>query len=234
MKELKNIYLLGGIATVVVLIGVFIDVAFGSASGGNLTALPQSAVARFEQFRECPLLGLYNLDLLNIINQMIMMPAFFALYVAHRKSNKDFGLLALILFLFGSVLLVANNVALPMYELSLKYFATLIEAQRSLYAAAGESLLVQGSHDSLAVFFGFLLPNIAILMMAVVMLKGGTFSKFNAWCGILGSIFMVLYVLLVHFVPVVERMATVFAMPGGLMLMLWMILYAIRLFKLSK
>ena len=55
--------------------------------------------------------------------------------------------------------------------------------------------------------------------MAMVMLQGGVFSKVNAWAGIIGSIFMLLYILLVHFVPGVETMATVFAMPGGLLLM---------------
>ncbi|HET9569816.1 MAG TPA: hypothetical protein VFP20_00180 [Bacteroidales bacterium] len=234
MKQWKSIYFLGGITTIIVLIGVFLDVAMGSASGGNLTELPQTAVDRFNQFHESAFLGLYNLDLLNAINQMILVPAFFALYAAHRDVSKGYGLLSLIIFLFGSMLMVANNTALPMLELSHKYFATTIEAQKGLYAAAGESMLAMGAHGSLGAFLGFFIPNIANLIMAFVMLQGGIFSKLNAWFGILGSIFMLLYVILVNFVPGVERMATVFAMPGGLLLMVWMILFALRLFKLSR
>lgn len=233
-KQWKSIYFLGGITTFIVLVGSFLDVAIGNITGGNLSAPPQTAIERFAQFHENKLLGLYNLDLLNIINQMILIPAFFALYAAHRHVNKAYSLLALTIFLFGSVILVANNTALPMYELSHKYFATTIESQKAFYAAAGEAMLVRGAHGSSGVFLGFFIPNIANLIMAIVMLQGGVFSKVNSWVGFIGSILIMLYVVLVNFVPGVETMATAFAMPGGLLLMVWMIMFAIRLFKLSR
>jgi hypothetical protein len=44
---------------------------------------------------------------------------------------------------------------------------------------------------------------------------------------------MLLYVVLVNFVPGVESMATLVAMPGGLLLMVWMIIFTTRLFKLG-
>jgi len=44
---------------------------------------------------------------------------------------------------------------------------------------------------------------------------------------------MLMYVILVNFGTVVENMATAFAMPGGLLLMVWIIMFTIRLFKLS-
>jgi hypothetical protein len=69
--------------------------------------------------------------------------------------------------------------------------------------------------------------------MSVVMLKGKVFSKTNSWIGIIGSILMLLYVILVNFGTGVENMATAFAMPGGLLLMVWMIMFTISLFKLG-
>ena len=233
-KQWKSIYLIGGVVTIITLIGIVLDIVIGNVTGGNLAALPQTAVERFVQFHENNWLGLYNLDLLNAIDQIILIPAFFALFAAHREANKGLGLLALIIFVFGSALMVANNVALPMMELSNKYFMTGDEAQKVLYAAAGESLLVQGAHGSSGIFFGFFLPNVANLIISVVMLKGGVFSKTNGWLGIVGSILMMLYVVLVNFGSGIEKMATAFAMPGGLLLMTWMILFAIKLFKLSK
>lgn len=129
--------------------------------------------------------------------------------------------------------MVANNTAFPMLELSNKYFSTTIESQKALYAAAGESLLAQGAHGSPGIFLGFFIPNIANLIMSFVMLKGTIFSKINSWIGIIGSILMLLYVILVNFGTTVENMATAFAMPGGLLLMTWMIMFTIRLFKLG-
>ena len=130
---------------------------------------------------------------------MILIPAYFALYAIHRDVNKAYGFLALIVFLFGSVIMVANNTALPMLELSNKYYSTTIESQKSLYAAAGESMLAQGAHGSPGIFLGFFIPNIANLIMSIVMLKGKVFSKLNSWIGIIGSILMLLYVILVNF-----------------------------------
>lgn len=232
VKQWKSVYRLGGIMTIIVLIGVLLDVIIGNITGGNLSALPQTAIERFIQFQDNKFLGFYNLDLLNTINQLLLIPAFYALYAAHRKVNKAFGLLALIIFLFGSAILVAHNTALSMLDLSNKYFTTTIESQKLLYAAAGESLLASGAHGSPGIFLGFFIPNIANLIISIVMLNGNIFSKVNSWIGIVGSILIMLYVIAVNFIPGVETMATAVAMPGGILLMIWMILFTIRLFKL--
>ncbi len=232
-KQWNDIYTLGGIATILALTGISLDVVIGNINGGDLSALPQTAIDRFAQFHENKFQGLYHLDLANIIIQLILIPVYFALFAVHRNINKAFGFLALIVFLFGSVIMVANNTALPMLELSNKFFATTIESQKVLYAAAGESMLAQGAHGSPGIFLGFFIPNIANLIMSVVMLKGKVFSKTNSWIGIIGSVLMLMYVILVNFGTGVEKMATAFAMPGGLLLMVWMIMFMIRLFKLG-
>jgi len=229
----KCIYRLGAIATVLVLIGIIVDIIVGNITGGNMNELPQTAVDRFQQFQSNKWLGLYNLDFLNIVDQLIFIPAYFALYAAMRHIRKAMSMLAVIVFMTGTVILVCSNVALPMLELSQKYFAG-NEAQRLMYAAAGEGLLVQGTHGSGGVFFGFFIPNIAGLIISLAMLSGGVFSKTTAWLGIVGSLLLMLYVLMVTFIPSVETMATAFAMPGGLLLLVWMILFTIKLFKLSK
>lgn len=229
----KRIYFYGGMASCIALAGILLDVIIGNITGGNLTALPQTAVGRFAQFNENKLLGLYNLDLLNIINQIILIPAFYAIYAVHRNFSKP-SALALIVFLFGSCVMVSNNTALAMLELSNKYYSADLETQKALYTAAGESLLAQGAHGSPGIFLGFLLPNIANFIISAVMLKGGKFSRLNSWFGITGSILMLLYIILVSFGTGIEKMATAFAMPGGLLLMAWMIMYTIKLFRLSR
>lgn len=206
----------------------------GSITGGNIDALPQTAVERFNQFRESPLLGLYNLDLLNIINQIILIPTIFALYTAHRETNQPSALLSLILFLVGTTIFVAGNTALTMLDLSHKYFATESNEQRMLLSAAGEAMLAKGSHGSLGVFMGFALIPFSNALMSGVMLSGKIFSRTTGYVGLIGNSLMVVYVILVTFIPAVEKMAMAFAMPAGLLVMLWMILFTIKLFKMSK
>jgi len=228
----KSVYIFGGVAAILSLIAVMADIVIGSSTGGNLSQLPQTAMERFAQFQQNTWLGLYNLDLLNTVNQLISIPVYFALFAALRKTNKPYALFGLIIFLLGTTIFVANNTALPMLELSNKYAAA-DESQKAMLAAAGEAMLARGEHGSLGAFFGFLLPTIAALIMSLVMLPGSIFSKTNAYIGIVGNAFMLIYVVLVTFVPTVKDMAMAFAMPGGLLLLVWMILFTIRLFRLG-
>ena len=233
-SQWRGIYIIGGITTIIGLIGIVLDVVFGSVTGGNLSALPQTAVERFTQFQTNPLLGLYNLDLLYVINQIILLPAYFALYAAHRKTNNAYALLALIIFLIGSTIFITTNSALPMLELSRKYASATTESQKTLFAAAGEAMLARGTHGSLGVFIGFLLPNIAGLIMSFTMLTGKVFSKVTSYLGIAGSVLILLYIVFVTFAPNIKDMATAFAMPGGLLSMAWMVMFTIRLFQISR
>ncbi|MDP1727478.1 MAG: DUF4386 family protein [Bacteroidota bacterium] len=233
-KQWRSIYILGGVMTIIGLVGILLDVVMGNVKGGNLSALPQTAIDRFAQLHDNSLLGLYNLDLLNIVNQIIFIPAYFALYAAHRKVNNAYAAFALIIFLVGTIIFVATNTALPMLELSNKYFAATSETQKSFLAAAGEAMLARGAHGSLGVFIGFILPNIAGILISLVMLSGKIFSKVNSYLGIAGSSLILVYLVLVTFAPSTKNMATALAMPGGLMAMAWMILFSIRLLRLGQ
>lgn len=233
-KQWKLIFRVGAVTTIIVLCGIFLDMIAGSMTGGNITELPRTAVERFNQFRDNSLLGLYNLDLLNVINQIILIPSIFALYGAHRNEGKPAALLSLILFLVGTTIFVTGNTALTMLDLSQKYFGATSDEQRTLLSAAGEAMLAKGSHGSLGVFIGFALPTAANIMMSYVMLNGKVFSRTTSYIGIIGNSMMVIYIILVTFVPEVESLALVFAMPAGLLVMTWMIMFTIKLFKLSR
>lgn len=233
-NQWKLIYKVGAIATIIVLCGIVLDMIIGSITGGNISALPQTAVERFNQFKVNPFMGLYNLDLLNIINQIILIPSIFALYASHRDSNKPAALLSLILFLVGTTIFVTSNTSLTMLDLSHKYFAASSNEQKILLSASGEAMLAKGSHGSFSVFIGFALPTLANAFMSCVMLNGKVFSRTTSYIGIIGNSLMVIYIIMVTFMPAVEKMALAFAMPAGLMVMVWMILFTIKLFKLSK
>jgi len=230
----RGIYLLGVFSVILGLVGIVLDIIFGTISGGNISAIPSTAVGRFLEFKQNPFLGLYNLDLLNVINQIIMIPAFFAMFGALRKSNFPFALFAFIVYLIGATVFISTNTALPMLNLSQKYAVEISDSQKMLLAAAGEGMLARGMHGSPGVFLGFMLPNIGEFLLSLAMLRGNVFSRITAFTGIAGSILMAIYFVLVMIVPAVKGMATAVSMPGGLLLMTWLVLIAIRLFQLSK
>ena len=70
----KNIYITGAIATLIVIAGVIADIIIGTALGGDVEALPKTAIDRFSEFRYHPWVGLYHLDLLNMVTMVILIP----------------------------------------------------------------------------------------------------------------------------------------------------------------
>ena len=232
--QFRTIYLIGAFATIIVLLGIILDMVTGSITGGNIAALPKTAIGRFNQFRDNPLLGLYNLDLLNIINQIFLIPSIFAIYIAHKKADNGYGLLSLILFLVGTTVFISGNTSLTMFDLSKKYFSAATELQKNLIAAAGEAILAKGEHGGSGVFIGFAIPTFANILISHLMLRGKIFSNVNSYFGLAGSTLMLLYIVLVTFFPAAKNIALIIAMPGGLLIMAWMIMYLIRLLKLAE
>jgi hypothetical protein len=232
-NQFRSIYLIGAIATIIVLCGIVLDMIVGSiVTGGDISSLPQTAIDRFNQFKNNWILGLYSLDLLNVIIQIITIPSIFAIYIAHKRTDNGYALLALILFLIGTTVFISGNIALPMFELSEKYFSAISDAQKNLIAAAGESMLAKGTHGSLGVFIGFALPTFSSILISHVMIKGQIITKATSYIGFVGNILLLLYIVLVTFYPATEKVAVMIAMPGGLLVMAWMITYMIKLFKL--
>jgi hypothetical protein len=234
-NESRLIYKIGAIASIFVLAGILTDIAVGMVTGGDITSLPKTAVERFNQMYQNPLMGLYNMDFLNAINQLIFIPAYFALFTAHKNTSLKWeAKLAFIIFLAGSILFIAGNTSLTILDLSNKFASTDSESQKMLYAAAGETMLAKGAHGSFSVLIGFALPNIAGILMSLVMIKGGIFGKKASYAGLAGSILLVVYLFLVTFAPGVDKMATAFAMPGGILMLIWIVSFTITLFRLGK
>lgn len=230
----RSLYKLGGLAALLAAIGTLLDITITFIPGWGTSAIPVTATDWFVQFQNNWLLGLRNLDLLNAVLSILMIPMFCALYAVHRRVIKDYATLALILFMVGTIIFVGNNTALPMLELSNKYAEAPIGDQKTIIAAAGEAMLARGEHGSQGAFMGFALSSLASISMAFVMLKGRIFSKATAYIGIIGFILLFIYTVLVTFVSNSNNIIMVLAMPGGLLALGWNILVALKLLRLGK
>ena len=94
----KPTFRTGGLFSMLVLLRIL----GGNITGGDINSLPQTAIAHFQQLHVNCLLGLYNLDLLNTINQILLIPFYFALYMTLKENNR-MALLSLIVFVEGQV-----------------------------------------------------------------------------------------------------------------------------------
>jgi uncharacterized membrane protein len=119
-----------------------------------------------------------------------------------------------------------------MLELSDQYAHATTEAQRSMFAIAGQAMLSVGRSHSPGTFISFFLGEIAGVLMSVVMLRGRIFSKATALIGIIGFTLLSIFEVCTSFIPVFKEVAMIFAISGGLLNIMWLILLGRRLFQL--
>jgi uncharacterized membrane protein len=165
---------------------------------------------------------------------LLGIPVLFALYIAHRHVNPTFAALALIISLTGTAVFYATNRAFPMLDLSIRYAAAVTETERASLAAAGQAMLSVGQSHTPGTFLAFFLSEIGGIAISVVMLRGKIFGRAAAYAGMIGYGFLLVFEIIVSFVPSLHGAALILAMVGGIANMTWDLLIARRLFQLSK
>jgi hypothetical protein len=228
----ESLYKIGGTAALMAVLVGLIEIIINFFPGGS--ASPETVIAWFTLFQNNWFLGLRNLGLLNIILTVLGIPVFLALYAAHRRVNKAYAALAMIISFVGVAVFLATNRAFPMLELSGQYAAATTDAQRSMLAAAGQAMLSVGKSHTPGTFLGFFLSEVAGIAISMVMLRSKVFSKVTAYAGILGFTLLLISDICSSFVPALVDVAMIFAMGGGLLSMAWYILLARRLFQLGS
>ncbi len=211
-----------------------LDVVIANLAGSAIPEPGKGTVyAWFQLFQSHAFLGLYGLGLLNLIYTSLTIPLFLALFGAHRQISPAAAGLALLLFAIGTAMYLAHNAALPMLHISQQYAAA-PEAEKALLAAAGQTLLARGEDFAPGAFLGFAFIETANLLMALVMLRGGVFSRLNGWLGLAGFACLAVFTLWATFIPRAYTAALILGMVGGLLSLAWFVLTARRLFQLSR
>jgi hypothetical protein len=227
-----RLYTLGGWAALVIVLLYLLDIAI-SFGGGDTRPGDLSAAEWLALLPANPLLGLRTLGLLNVASVTVGAPLYFALFAVHRRTRPAFAGLALLVFLVGAAIYVANNPALPMWALSARYAAATADAERSLLAAAGEAILARGEDFTPGGFLGLFLTELAGLGMALVMLGGKVFSRAAGWAGVVGLSLMLVFTIWATFIPAGYPVALILATIGGLAVISWYLLTARRLTQLK-
>ncbi len=226
-EQWKNIYRICGIiGCIAILLGVF-DVIFGVITSSS--ADEYTAIQRFIELKDNPFMGLYHLDIINAGLTLMLLCVYYGIFGMHREVCFPYALGVLILAIVSTVLLLISNSALPMYELSQKYFNTTDSVEQMYFASAGEALLVKGEHGSLGAFIIFFLSTLSGLGMSIITLKGQVLNKKIAYQGIVGHGLMLVYVIFVVFMKSVKDIAAMLAAPGGILVLIWLAGVSIRL-----
>lgn len=225
----RGLYNVAGTTILITVVVALIEIAIGFLpEATRASQRTVTVVDWFTLFHENWFLGLRNLGLLNLIGAALLAPTFMAMYLALRRENEAWAALGAILFFMGMAVYLADNRAFAMLALSGQYARAATEAQKAALVAAGQTMLVEGLNR-----LGIFLIDFAGLVISAVMLRGKVFGKAAAYAGIIGNGLMVVFEIILGFVPAWFNVGLVIAMAGGISLMIWYVLVGRRLLGLG-
>jgi Domain of unknown function (DUF4386) len=148
---------------------------------------PIAVVEYFGVFQTNPVIGLLDLDLLLIVDQLLMVLVILGLYIALRYVDPSLMLVGIAAGLVGAVLMIVSREAtFSMYSLSQQYAAATSDAERAALDAAGQTLLTVYNGTSFSV--GYFLTGLAMLLFSTVMLRTALFSRLTGVAGVAAGI----------------------------------------------
>ena len=186
---------------------------------------PQTVPEYFALFQHNRLLGLLDLDLLLIVDNLLSIPLYLSLFIALKRKNGSFTLMGTFLGLLSIILyLVSREATFSMATLSDQYVLAASEAQRQILLAAGQVLLV--SYNGTVFNISYILGALALIILSLVMLRTNLFNKATAYLGLAANL-----IALGLYIPVVGIYISVFSV---LILWVWDLLIAIRLLQFGN
>ena len=213
------LYRLGGIAALLTAIFIPAQVVIFMA-----WPPPTTAQGYYTVFQNNPVIGLLNLDLLLIIDQVLGVVILMALYIALRRTSETAMAIALVVGIVVAATYFASNPAFNMLTLSHQYAAAVTDVQRALYLAAGESMLA--IYNGTAFHVSYILGALVGTVIGVVMWRSEVFSRATASMAILANV-----ISLGLYVPVVGLYISIFSV---LFLEIFYILVARRVWQMGR
>jgi len=217
----KDLYRIGGIASILIAAAILFAIAAffiwpfkpGSASTADIFAALQAD----------RLGGLMSLDLPMPVIVLISSLPLLALYVALKRVNESYALMALVLGLISIVAVIPARPLAELVLLSENYAKATSEAARNHYLAAGESLHALFNGTAWMVYT--VLGGISALIFSLLMLRSRVFGRITPYIGfanVVGGLGI--------FIPVIGIPLSLLATFGGV---IWSILLARTFFRLG-
>ena len=160
---------------------------------------------------------------------IITIPFFLALYVALKKVNKSYALIALVFGLISCIVIIPARPIAEMFYLSNQYFAATTDVAKNQYLAAGEAL--SSLFNGTAWIIYFLTFGVDLIISSFLMLRTKMFSKTTAYMGIFLNIGLLS---IFAGIPSFTQIATLLNLVTTIVGAIWNILVARTLFQLAK
>jgi hypothetical protein len=225
--DLRPLCRIGGIAALLLIVYSLAMLVQVVALGGQ----PTSAAQAFDLLAHHRLVGLLRLDLPTIAVMPLYYLLFLGLFAALRKSDLAITVLSTVLAFAGLTLVMATPTALSMLPLSDKFSAATSDAVRNQLLAAGEAIMAADIWHATGAIVGGVLFQCGAVLISVVMLRGGVFSKTTGWLGIVMHGLDLAHIVSGLFLPISGFVLLAIAGP---LYPIWFFLVGRRLLQLAK
>lgn len=186
---------------------------------------PATVAGFFSLFQENWLLGLLSLDLLYIVDSVLLILIYLAVYMVLRKAGESSMLIALVFGIVGVAAYFASNTAFEMLSLSNQYVAAATEGQKMMFLTAGQVMLETYKGTAFDIYY--VLNTLVLFLFSPVMLRSRLFSKATAYLGLLAGILMI--------VPsTAGTLGVYFSLASLVPWTIWLVLVGQRLLQFSR
>lgn len=226
-KGWQPLYRLGGAAALLQLVAI---IAYAIVIGIYGDA-PDNAAEFFalqEVNRMAALLGGDFLFLLMLAMYLVTFPA---LYLALRRINPAWVLIATISTIVAVTVSFAGEPTLALLHLGDRYAAATSDAQRAIFLAAGEAVLAGGWWTSSAALLAGILMQGGGLVMSIIMWRSPAFSRVTAASGAIGNGLDLCQHLITPFAP---ALGAILKMVMGIFYIPWLAMLGRDLLRLGR
>jgi hypothetical protein len=150
---------------------------------------PTTVAGFFSLFEQNWFLGLLSLDLLYIVDSVLLILIYLAVYFVLRKAAESAMLIALIFGIVGVAAYFASNTAFEMLSLSNQYAVATTEPQKTMFLTAGQVMLETYKGTAFDIYY--VLNTIVLFIFSPVMLRSKLFSNIAAYLGFLAGLLMI-------------------------------------------
>jgi hypothetical protein len=214
----QTLHRVGGMAALAVLVFIPIQMVVFF-----LWPPPNSVIGWFTLFQDNAFVGLLDMDLLLIVDYLLLVGVFSALWAFLRRANESLMAIALILQLVATATYFASAVAFEMLSLSSQYATATTEVERSIFLAAGQAMLATWQGTAFDV--SYVLSGLAIIIVSVVMLRSHhLFSKTTGYAGLSAGVLALVP-------PTAGTIGLVFSLVSLVPLVVWLALIARRFLR---
>src|ERR1035437_3568084 len=187
---------------------------------------PTTAIQYFALFQKNQFLGFLDLDLSLTVDNLLFILVYIGLYFLLKESNRVIVTIGLVFAIVSITLYIISREALfSMLTLSNQYSSASNETERTTISTIGQTMLTiyNGTCFNVSYFLG----GINLILFSIAMLNSNIFTKITGWLGLIMGILMLVP-------PTFGKLGFILSFLSIIPLMPWLIIIAIRFFKLGK